>query len=428
MDYREIPEDKILKFPATPGFKGWKDYFTEESVAHPAKMNLNLLRWILKTCTSEGDVVLDPMAGTGSTIILASLLGRHGIAVEYEPRFCEMIRENIKRTEPQSTLTTKGRMICIQGDARELSKLLEESDAIITSPPYSQSMGKGGGGALRINLRDDWWGVGSGQYSEDKGNIGNLKHGDIEAIITSPPYEGSRAPRGRDSTKEQIESRLRKAGYSEEYIKRYFTGKPSDDKMKGLGMADTYKVDAVVSSPPYGNRLSDEAVQDGDEARMSYRQAMDSIVTSPPYEAGPFNHAGGHGGAYAGGIAERDPKLKPLVMEEDNIGNLKGETYLEAMLKVFRECWKVLKQSGKLILVTKNFIRDKNVVRLDSDTIKLCEAAGFTLMDRWYFKLPTMSFWRILYRRKYPDTPRIDYEDVLVFTKEGDIQGRKVKG
>ncbi|GAH30115.1 unnamed protein product, partial [marine sediment metagenome] len=56
MSYREIPEDKILKFPATPGFKGRKPFFTDESTTHPAKMNLRLLSWILETYTSEGDV------------------------------------------------------------------------------------------------------------------------------------------------------------------------------------------------------------------------------------------------------------------------------------------------------------------------------------------------------------------------------------
>jgi len=333
MSYREIPKDKILKFPATPGFKGWKQFFTDESVSHPAKMNLNLLRWILETYTKPGEIVLDPMAGTGSTIVLASLLGRQGIAVEYEPRFCEMIRENIKRTSRQSTLTPKGRMTCIQGDARELSKLLGESDAIITSPPYSGRTEHRLG--YDYQKRDEERGHKAYKghresYSSDPNNISNLPHGDIDSIVTSPPYEqtASSKQHGRDP-----KPHLAQGGIGCENI--------------NLGYSD----------------------------------------------------------------------------DEDNIGNLKSESYLEAMLQVYRECWKVLKHSGKLILVTKNFIRDKKVVRLDLDTIKLCEAAGFRLSDRWYFKLPTRSFWRILYRRKYPDVPEVEYEDVLVFTKEAESNG-----
>ncbi len=357
MSYRDIPKDRILKFPATPGFKGWKDFFTDESVAHPAKMNLNLMRHILKTYTKPGDVVLDPMAGTGSTIILASLLGRHGVAVEYEPRFCEMIRENIKRSERHSTLTSKGSMVCIQGDARELSKLLEESDAIITSPPYTNRSDGGklakkgvGGFSHYSNEEPDVWFT-----QRDQNNVANLRYGDIDAVVTSPPY---------------------------------------------------------------GNRLADDVVQNGDEARMSYRQAIDSIVTSPPYEQTISRESGGN----LGPEEKRSLSLmREYSKDSDNIGNLKSESYLEAMLQCYREFFKVLKEGGTMVLVTKNFIRDKAVVRLDEDTIKLCETSGFTLKDRLYFKLPQKSFWRILYSKRFPDVPEVEYEDVLVFAKRAEV-------
>ncbi|KKL73765.1 hypothetical protein LCGC14_2071640, partial [marine sediment metagenome] len=58
------------------------------------------------------------------------------------------------------------------------------------------------------------------------------------------------------------------------------------------------------------------------------------------------------------------------------------------MLQCYREFYKVLKEGGTMVLVVKNFIREKAVVRLDIDTIRLAEAVGFTLKDRWYFKLP----------------------------------------
>ncbi len=367
MSYREIPADRILKFKATPGFKDWKRYFTKESVTHPAKMNLNLLRWILKKYTKTGDTVLDPLAGTGSTIILSDLLGRHGVAVEFEPQFCKMIEENISRTRVQSSLDSKGSMTCIQGDARELSKLLGESDAIITSPPYGEAQSGGG-------------------------------------IAT----------RGYDGPKHSPTDMIGERSYMPDKFEK-------DDN---IGVLKYGKMDAVVTSPPYGNRLSDEAVHDGDPQRMSYRQAIDSIVSSPPYEESETETGGDKG--KRGGDSRLRAKKDYAEISEDNIGSMKGETYLEAMLKVYRECHKVLNPEGVMALVTKNFIREKAVVRLDLDTITLCEAVGFRLSDHWYFKLPTMSFWKILYRKKYPDSPQINYEDVLVFMKGVDIPGRKV--
>ena len=490
--YRDISEDKILEFPATPGFKGWKPFFTPESTTHPAKMNLNLLRWILEAYTSEGDVVLDPMAGTGSTVILAALMGRHGVAVEYEPRFCDMIRKNIGLTERQATLTPKGRMACIQGDARKLSKLLKGSDAIITSPPYGEAQ-SGGGIAVKgydgpKHSPTDL--VGKRSYMPDKfekeDNIGVLEYGDVDAVITSPPYGKTQAFQDLDFMKRTAKDqsdKVRKGeikghymteearikvfdkmkrskiedpdnisnleygevdtvitsppyegsvpAYDEKWLEEHWDDESDSPKHKTMRFGRSMrgypkKVDSVVTSPPYGNRLADDVVHDGDEARMSYRQAIDSIVTSPPYESTIMAESEESiiNRNLARGRKIEDVKkwshLQPYSQESedtDNIGTLKGETYLEAMLKVYRECHKVLKLAGRLIVVVKNFIRDKQVVRLDEDTIKLCEASGFRLADRWYFRLPTRSFWRILYRRKYPDVPEVEYEDVLVFEK-----------
>ena len=101
----------------------------------------------------------------------------------------------------------------------------------------------------------------------------------------------------------------------------------------------------------------------------------------------------------------------------DNIGNLKSDSYLSAMLQVYQQCYKVLKPDGLMILVTKDFIRNKQRVLLSIDTLKLCERAGFVLED-WHERVLTQqSFWRVIYKKKYPDAPTIDTEDVLVFKK-----------
>lgn len=150
-------------------------------------------------------------------------------------------------------------------------------------------------------------------------------------------------------------------------------------------------------------------------------EQMDCICTSPPYEQAQEG----------GGLCKNPPKamLTPGRKKcwhlqgyqqsgsQDNIGNLKSANYLDAMFLVYRQCHLVLRDEGLLILVTKNFIRDKKLVRLDLDTIKLCEKSGFVLKERLKRKLTQQSFWRTIYYKKFPDAPRIDYEDVLVFVK-----------
>jgi len=155
---------------------------------------------------------------------------------------------------------------------------------------------------------------------------------------------------------------------------------------------------------------------------------FDVAITSPPYE-GSLEGGSRH---TKGGIASRDPALAQTGTyatrlsfgvpvgyspKKDNIGNLKKETYLEAMLQVYREMWKVLKPNGKAIIIIKPFIRNKKVVDLPYHTWLLLKKAGFTLTQLFKLRLKQQSFWRILYHKKFPSVPKIAHEYVLVTEK-----------
>jgi DNA modification methylase len=76
--------------------------------------------------SQPGDLVLDPFAGYGTTVTVAERMGRRAIGIELLPQHIEIAR---RRTSGQATL--------ILGDARELSRLVDEPvDLVLTSPPY----------------------------------------------------------------------------------------------------------------------------------------------------------------------------------------------------------------------------------------------------------------------------------------------------
>lgn len=80
-----------------------------------------------------------------------------------------------------------------------------------------------------------------------------------------------------------------------------------------------------------------------------------SILPSPPYE-GALNAS-----KHVGGIAARDPQLAKTGLyskDRNNIGNMIGQTYLGEMLKVYRECYRVLKPGKFLIVVVKDIQRN----------------------------------------------------------------------
>lgn len=58
---------------------------------HPTQKPVVLLRRILEQWTDPADVIVDPFAGSGSTLRAAKDLGRKAIGVEIEPQYCDAI-------------------------------------------------------------------------------------------------------------------------------------------------------------------------------------------------------------------------------------------------------------------------------------------------------------------------------------------------
>ncbi|MFD2080417.1 DNA methylase [Actinopolymorpha cephalotaxi] len=85
-----------------------------------------LVEAFLTAYTSPGDVVLDPFAGFGTTLVVAERLGRRPIGLEILPGRVSYVRERLR--DPSAI---------IEADARGLAKLdLPPVDFTMTSPPY----------------------------------------------------------------------------------------------------------------------------------------------------------------------------------------------------------------------------------------------------------------------------------------------------
>ncbi len=57
---------------------------------HPTQKTLRLLYRIILASTNEGDTILDPFSGSGTTGIAANLLGRKYIGIEQDKKFCDL--------------------------------------------------------------------------------------------------------------------------------------------------------------------------------------------------------------------------------------------------------------------------------------------------------------------------------------------------
>ena len=64
-------------------------------VGHPAPFPVELPRRLIDLYTFEGDVVLDPFLGSGSTMVAAERTGRIGVGFDLDPTYIELARERI---------------------------------------------------------------------------------------------------------------------------------------------------------------------------------------------------------------------------------------------------------------------------------------------------------------------------------------------
>jgi len=57
---------------------------------------VELVRRCLANSSVEGEVVLDPFCGSGSTLVAAELLGRRGYGIELDPAYCDVTIERLQ--------------------------------------------------------------------------------------------------------------------------------------------------------------------------------------------------------------------------------------------------------------------------------------------------------------------------------------------
>jgi site-specific DNA-methyltransferase (adenine-specific) len=102
-----------------------------ERTGYPTQKPVLLLEKIIEIATDKGDVVLDPMCGSGTSLVAAALLERHWIGIDLEPEAIELATARLDK--PQKTVS---RLLGVGKDAfrRQDTKtrsLLETMNALV---------------------------------------------------------------------------------------------------------------------------------------------------------------------------------------------------------------------------------------------------------------------------------------------------------
>ena len=90
--------------------------------AHPTVKPIDLMEWLVKLVTAEGQIVLDPFAGTGTTCLAAKNLNRRFIGIERQAKWADVARARCGldvRDPSRLREETQGGLEVYGGDARD---------------------------------------------------------------------------------------------------------------------------------------------------------------------------------------------------------------------------------------------------------------------------------------------------------------------
>jgi DNA modification methylase len=73
-----------------------QDMKHKEERVHRAQKPLPVMRWCIQQAPSECNLILDPYAGSGTTLLAARELGYPAIGIEMEEAFCEMAAKRLE--------------------------------------------------------------------------------------------------------------------------------------------------------------------------------------------------------------------------------------------------------------------------------------------------------------------------------------------
>jgi len=168
----------------------------ETEKLHPAKFPEGIIADFIRFFTKKGQLVLDPMVGTGSTLVACDMAMRRGVGVELIHKWVTIARERTTHVR----LKDKPEQLVIEGDANNLLPLLtahgiSQVDFCITSPPYWNMLKKSRGHVNSESHKREASGL-EVYYSDHPNDLGNIEDYDeyIEALyrVYAKVYEALR--------------------------------------------------------------------------------------------------------------------------------------------------------------------------------------------------------------------------------------------
>lgn len=294
---------------------GWQDAIVPEAFAHPAKFSRSLIVRIIRYGLDQGywkagDTIGDCFGGVALGGIIAGYHGLNWIGVELEPRFVELGNKNLAMHGPRWMALEQATSVrLVQGDSRRFAEIVGEVCGVVSSPPYAESLhlnesqevqvarlaAKGNHAAIAKMSGNS--ASGNQGYGATSGNIGNLPAGQLDAVVSSPPYaESIKGDHGERETAAESTAKRQTPGGSLGQSQRHGGYGAT---VGNIGNLKDGAVDAVVTSPPF----MDNGVNLGDVGDTPDMRQQIGNGSKPRKEA--YGGTAGQIGNLKGGCLDR---------------------------------------------------------------------------------------------------------------------------
>ncbi len=149
---------------------------------HPAKFPETLAQEFIEFFTKRGQVVFDPMAGTGSALVAALQAGRQAFGIELNPTYARIATERVQAV--RAAMAPDLPAAVFQGDAAQAQRFpIPPVDYLITSPPYWDMLHARGAETQKKRRQSPELDV---VYSDDPRDVGNIHDYDefLNTLVT----------------------------------------------------------------------------------------------------------------------------------------------------------------------------------------------------------------------------------------------------
>ena len=154
----------------------WQFYYEKRDIRdkelHPATFPISLARKAIDLFTHKGELVVDPFAGSGTTLLAARDAGRNALGFDLQEKYVELSDRRLAAEPVNGTLQR-----AVRADAREIPRHVapETVKLIFTSPPYANLLNRPRANKSRRTHDRKNAQLGKvEQYSQDPRDLGTL--------------------------------------------------------------------------------------------------------------------------------------------------------------------------------------------------------------------------------------------------------------